>query len=205
MFDGATAPRSGALRLAIVSTYDEMCGIAGYTRALEQQLHPHVEVTVFDLDQYLLRSQHTRVQRLADLHIKSIAARLREFDSVNIQLEYGTLGRTETQINRRLRRLVNAAPAVSVTFHTVLGHEPLDWTAIGRNLLTGRWTRAAENVRTFRRGRGLGRRARARDERPLATVKPPGVAKAWPDRRHDRQKQERTGLDHLGRRRGNCP
>ncbi len=158
MFDGATAPRSGALRLAIVSTYDEMCGIAGYTRALEQQLRPHVEVTVFDLDQYLLRSQHTRVQRLADLHIKSIAARLREFDSVNIQLEYGTLGRTETQINRRLRRLVNAAPAVSVTFHTVLGHEPLDWTAIGRNLLTGRWTRAAENVRTFRRGRGLGAR-----------------------------------------------
>ena len=70
MFDGATAPPSRPLRLAIISTYDEMCGIAGYTRALEQQLRPHAEVTVFDLDQYLLRSPHRRVQRLADEHIE---------------------------------------------------------------------------------------------------------------------------------------
>jgi glycosyltransferase involved in cell wall biosynthesis len=158
LFDGATPPRSGPLRLAIVSTYDEMCGIAGYTRALEQQLRPHAEVTVFDLDQYLLRSPHARVQRLADLYIKNVAANLHEFDSVNIQLEYGTLGRTEHQINRRLRRLVNAAPAVSVTFHTILGHEPLDWAAIGRSLLTGQVNRAVQIVKGFRRGRELGAR-----------------------------------------------
>ncbi|OYW19362.1 MAG: hypothetical protein B7Z52_03685, partial [Burkholderiales bacterium 12-64-5] len=51
---------------------------------------------------------------------KKIALRLREFDSVNIQLEYGTLGRTQSQILRRFRWLVRAAPAVSVTFHTIL-------------------------------------------------------------------------------------
>jgi 16S rRNA C1402 N4-methylase RsmH len=87
VFDGAAPPRSRLRRLAIVSTHDELCGIAGYTRALVQQLNPHVEVTVFDLDQYLLRSPHRRVQRLADRHITDIARRLREFDSVDIHLE----------------------------------------------------------------------------------------------------------------------
>ena len=158
MFDGATPPRSGPLRLAIISTYDEMCGIAGYTRALEQQIRPHADVTVFDLDQYLLRSPHKRVQRLADRHIKEIAARLREFDSVNIQLEYGTLGRTPNQIVRRFKKLVTAAPAVSVTFHTILGHDPLDWAAIGLSLITGRLFRMARIIGSFRRNRDLGAR-----------------------------------------------
>lgn len=158
MFDGATAPRSGPLRLAIVSTYDEMCGIAGYTRALEQQLRPHAEVTVFDLDQYLLRSPHARVQRLADRHIKEIAGRLREFDSVNIQLEYGTLGRTSNQIVRRFKRLVTASPAVSITFHTILGHDPLDWSALGYSLITGRLARMMRTIASFRRNRDLGAR-----------------------------------------------
>jgi glycosyltransferase involved in cell wall biosynthesis len=158
VFDGATPPRSGPLRLAIISTYDEMCGIAGYTRALEKQLRPHAEVTVFDLDQYLLRGPHRRVQRLADRHIKEIAARLHEFDSVNIQLEYGTLGRTTNQIMRRFKRLVAAAPTLSITFHTILGHEALDWTAIGFSLITGRLFRVVQMIALFRRNRDLGAR-----------------------------------------------
>ncbi|WP_439594915.1 hypothetical protein [Falsiroseomonas sp.] len=107
-------------RLAIVSTYDELCGIAGYTRALEQQLRDSMAVQVFDLDQYLLRSNHHRVQQLGDAHIQEIASRLSDFDSVNLQLEHGTLGRTVPQILRRLRMLARAAPALSVTFHTIL-------------------------------------------------------------------------------------
>jgi glycosyltransferase involved in cell wall biosynthesis len=158
LFDGATPPRSGPLRLAIISTYDEMCGIAGYTRALEQQLRPHAEVTVFDLDQYLLRSPHRRVQRLADRHIKEMAAKLREFDSVNIQLEYGTLGRTADQITRRLSRLVKGAPAISVTFHTILGHELLNWRAVGLSLITGRIFRMFRIIGASRRDRSLGTR-----------------------------------------------
>lgn len=31
-------------RSAIISTYDELCGIAGYTRALERQLAPLMDV-----------------------------------------------------------------------------------------------------------------------------------------------------------------
>lgn len=107
-------------RLAIISTFDELCGIAGYTRALEKQLSPHMDVTVFDLDQFLLRSPHRRVRQQADRHIQEIARALPAFDFVNIQLEYGTLGLTAERILRRLGWLLDAAPAVSITFHTML-------------------------------------------------------------------------------------
>jgi glycosyltransferase involved in cell wall biosynthesis len=156
LFDGAPPPRFGPLRLAVISTYDEMCGIAGYTRALEQQLRPHANITVFDLDQYLLRSPHPRVQRLGDRHIREIAAKLGAFDSVNIQLEYGTLGRTPSQILRRLKWLIRAAPALSVTFHTILGHERLDWAAVGHSLATGRLFRLFQLIGSFQRERKLG-------------------------------------------------
>ena len=46
-------------RLALVSTYSELCGIAAYTRSLEKQLGDVFAVTVFDLNQYLLRSACT--------------------------------------------------------------------------------------------------------------------------------------------------
>ena len=155
MFDEPIAAQPNPMRIAIVSTYDELCGIAGYTRALEQQLRPHAEIQVFDLDQYLLRSPHARVQRLADRHIRAIADRLRDFDSVNIQLEYGTLGRTHRQILRRFARLVRASRNVSVTFHTVLGGGSLNWTEIGSKLRRFRLIGAVDEIVRHRRGRGL--------------------------------------------------
>ncbi len=155
MFDEPIAAPAQPMRIAIVSTYDELCGIAGYTRALEKQLRPHADIQVFDLDQYLLRSPHARVQRLADKHILAIAEQLRDFDSVNIQLEYGTLGRTHRQILRRFRRLVRASRSVSVTFHTILGGGSLDWSGIGARLRRLRLSSAVDEIVRYRRARGL--------------------------------------------------
>lgn len=125
-------------RIAIVSTYDELCGIAGYTRAVERQLSPYADVTIFDLDQYLLRSANARIQRLAERHIREIAAALPQFDSVNIQLEHGTLGRTSRQIIRRFGLLANAAPSLSVTFHTVPQADDMPLETIARLVARGR-------------------------------------------------------------------
>ncbi|MDN7586462.1 hypothetical protein [Burkholderia seminalis] len=107
-------------KLAIISTYDELCGIASYTKALVPQLEAHFDITVFDLDQYLFRSESRKVQALADAEIKRICAALPGFDAVNIQLEHGTLGRTKEKIFSRLERIIKAAPHVCVTFHTIL-------------------------------------------------------------------------------------
>ena len=106
-------------RLAIISTYDKLCGIAAYTRALERQLADIFDVTVFDLDQDLLRSRHGRTRRLGDAHIKEICGELVRFDAVNLQLEFGILGRETRDVRRRLGWLSAAAPRLSVTFHTV--------------------------------------------------------------------------------------
>jgi len=71
-------------RLAIVSTRNKLCGIASYTHALEHHLGDLFEITVFDLDQYLLRAPHTRVRRLGDRHIKEICVQIKEFDAVSL-------------------------------------------------------------------------------------------------------------------------
>lgn len=143
------------MKVAIISTYDDLCGIAGYTRAMVEQLKPYADVEVMDLDQYLLRSPHARVQKLAEKHIREIADRLKEFDAVNMQFEYGTLGRSPSQIIRRFKRLARAAPALSVTFHTILSEDSGDWRSVWPLIKKGRLIAAFEAIATSRRGRAL--------------------------------------------------
>ncbi|MFN4128103.1 hypothetical protein [Pannonibacter indicus] len=107
-------------KLAIVSTYDDLCGIAGYTKALVRQLQQDYEVTVFDLDQYLLRSTMRPLRKLGDQLIAEIVSQLPDFDAVNIQLEHGTLGSTHADIVRRFEKLALHDKPLTVTFHTVL-------------------------------------------------------------------------------------
>src|SRR6202043_2666665 len=76
-------------RLALISSRSKLCGVAAYTAALERQLSSLFDVTVFDLDQYMLRNRHRRVRKLADRHVKDICAAIADFDTVNLQLEYG--------------------------------------------------------------------------------------------------------------------
>jgi glycosyltransferase involved in cell wall biosynthesis len=145
----------------VISSYDELCGIAAYTRALERQLKPFMDVEVFDLDQFLLRHPSRRVQRLGDRHIQEIASRLGEFDFVNIQLEYGTLGLTSRKILRRAQVLMAAAPALTVTFHTMLATDGVPWSALAEAVRRLRPLRAAALLADSMRGDGLGRQFHA--------------------------------------------
>jgi glycosyltransferase involved in cell wall biosynthesis len=141
-------------RLAIVSTRNRLCGIAAYTAAVERQLAEAFEVTVFDLNQYLLRGTHRRVRRLADGHIKEICRAIRHFDVVNIQLEHGTLGRDAADSDRQLGWLVAAAPRVSVTFHTMQQPPSFDAWAFAKSVATFKWRTAYDMHRDFiRQGR----------------------------------------------------
>src|SRR6266852_2289895 len=138
----ATAPPRRE-SLAIVSTGSRLCGIAAYTAALQRQLGDAFDITVFDLDQYLLRSSHRRVRKLADRHIKEICDAIRAFDVVNLQLEHGTLGRHGRDIYRRFCWLTAAAPRLSVTFHTLLMPPHFDATGFVKALATGKFKTAA--------------------------------------------------------------
>jgi glycosyltransferase involved in cell wall biosynthesis len=107
-------------RLAIISTFDDLCGIAGYTRFLVPQIEDDFDVEIFDLNQFFMRGTNKSVMAAADAMIKEFCARAATFDFVNIQLEFGTLGRSRKEIVRRFRWIAEAAPALSVTFHTIL-------------------------------------------------------------------------------------
>ena len=122
-------------RLGIVSTFDDDCGIAGYTRHLLKQIEADFDVEVFDLNQWFMRNADVRVSAAADAMIKEFCARASTFDFINIQLEHGTIGSTSKSIVRRLKWIVNAAPALSVTFHTYRSPQKLHHRRITKALL----------------------------------------------------------------------
>jgi glycosyltransferase involved in cell wall biosynthesis len=129
-------------RLALISTHDDLCGIAAYTRCLEKQLNDVFDVTVFDLNQYLLRSTHGRVRKFGDRHILDICREVRDYEAVNLQLEHGTLGRDCHDIHRRFSWILRAAPRLSVTFHTVFQCEAFNYREYFRELLKRNFARA---------------------------------------------------------------
>jgi glycosyltransferase involved in cell wall biosynthesis len=170
-----TAERGARPRLAVISTYSELCGIAGYTRGLERQLTDVFDVTVFDLDQYLLRSTHRRVRKFGDRHIRDICREIQDFDAVNLQLEHGTLGHARRDIYRRFCWILQASPRISVTFHTIFSCDAFDyWEYL--NKLRKLQFRAAKALRSnFYRARllsaGIARRLRrAQRLKPVSII-----------------------------------
>lgn len=111
----AAQPRK---KIALISTYGELCGIAAYSFFVKRQLEQKADVQVFSLDQFFLRSESSAVRKLGDREIKRICKELKKFDSVSLQLEFGTLGTTHADILRRFKWLLRAAPKIAVTFHT---------------------------------------------------------------------------------------
>ncbi len=162
-FRAAVAPRSGRAfpvasppprkeTLAIVSTGSKLCGIAAYTAALRRQLDDVFDITVFNLNQYLMRNPNRQVRKLADRQVKEICRAIRQFDVVNLQLEYGTLGRFGSDIYRRFCWLTDAAPRLSVTFHSLQMQPTFDAGAFAKALATFRFKTAMQMHASFRRG-----------------------------------------------------
>jgi glycosyltransferase involved in cell wall biosynthesis len=173
-FGQQATPPSRKETLAIVSTGSRLCGIAAYTAALRRQLGDAFDITVFDLDEYLLRSPHRRVRKLGDQHIKDICAVIRRYDAVNLQLEHGTLGRHGRDIYRRFCWLAAAAPRLSVTFHTLLMPPTFDAASVFGALATGKVRTAARLHGDFSRARllsyGIARQLRRMQRRKQVSV-----------------------------------
>jgi glycosyltransferase involved in cell wall biosynthesis len=185
-------------RLAIVSTRHKLCGIAAYTAALERQLADIFEITVFDLDQYLLRGKHHRVRALGDRHIKEICRELADFDVVYLQLEYGTLGITWQDIYRRFAWLVAAAPRLSVTLHSLKRPATFDFTEFATSIIKFNWGSAFDVAVSFSYDRKLSLGI-ARQLRRMQRRKP--VSVIVHNRRDRADAQHLHGLDRVFARR----
>ena len=167
--------RAARARLAVVSTYDDLCGIAAYTRSLEKQLDDIFDVTVFDLNQFLLRSTHRRVRKFGDKHIQAICREIRHYDTVNLQLEHGTLGRGCSDIFRRFSWILRASPQLSVTFHSIMLSEAFDFAECFKEVCRFNFTKAiamrAHYMRTNRLSAGIASRLRrAQRFKPVSVI-----------------------------------
>lgn len=106
-------------RLAIISSWNDSCGNASYTYVLKKEFEKHYDVEVLGLDLYLLKQTGRIFRRRARRHILEMAAKLRQFDYVNIQFEAGLYGATIYDIWRNVRALMDAAPNLILTMHRI--------------------------------------------------------------------------------------
>lgn len=106
-------------RLAIVSSYNDLCGNATYTEVIRRGLSEFYEVDVLSLNVRLLNNTNKRMRVLGDKHIKDMCSRLHKYDYVNIQFEAGLYGGFPSDILRRVKWLIDSSSNVLITMHRV--------------------------------------------------------------------------------------
>ncbi len=107
-------------KLAILSSYNELCGNASYTKALADGLSLHYDVTVVSLNVDLLRRGDSKVARM---HIKEICEELSKFDCVNIQFEAGLFGADLKSMKKRFFTIIKSCKRVMLTMHRYQAHD----------------------------------------------------------------------------------
>lgn len=142
------APDDRMKKLAIISTYNENCGNASYTHVLMKAFSKYVEVDIIPLDLFLLQNQSKSLVSAGDRHIKQIAAKLADYDYVNIQFEGGLYGARIADVYRRICWLIDAAPNVTLTMHRV----DFDQAPLSLALRTGIAARSYHRFKVMRGG-----------------------------------------------------
>jgi glycosyltransferase involved in cell wall biosynthesis len=103
-------------RLAIISSYSELCGIAEYADALKSALSNDYAVSVIPLNIDILQSD---MGNMAEQHIQELIEQVKSFDFVNIQFEPALFGMFPGQIYKRFSGVVSACKRLAITMHQV--------------------------------------------------------------------------------------
>ena len=117
------------MKVLLVSSYRVSCGIATYAEVLETLLARAFDVTVYPLDQSILKSRVPHVVKVGD-RIRELCETFKNFDAVNLQWEPGILGDEPSHITRRLGMILAAADKLILTVHTVVPY-PQPKTILG--------------------------------------------------------------------------
>jgi len=104
-------------KLAIVSSYGELCGNATYSEALRIGFSKYFDVKVFALPVRLLNETNNSSKKMAQKIMDDFSAELKEFDYVNIQFERGLYGLTNSDVYNNFVKLASACPKTMVTVH----------------------------------------------------------------------------------------
>ena len=135
-------------KLAIISSYDELCGNATYTEVLRKEFTKHYEVDVLALKTKWLSSSNGKLKALAEQHIEEMAQKLKGYDCVNIQFEAGLYGTYPYDIVRRIKKLVRSSRNIVFTMHRVDIRQSIFDRGVLRSFLSTNFFAA---LKTFRR------------------------------------------------------
>ncbi len=103
------------IKVLIISTYSVKCGIASFTEALKTHLDEEFHIDIAPLDQDFLKRFP---MKYGDMEIDKIISKSKNYDIVNIQLEWGTLGSNQYSILKRFNMLLNGCNKIILTLHT---------------------------------------------------------------------------------------
>ena len=109
-------------KLAIVTSYGELCGNAEYSTALKKGLEKYYQVSILPLNVDILRKMTRKDGKKS---IKELAEKLKDFDLVNIQFEAGLLGISTNDIFCRFLALLKNSNKLIVTMHRLDMKEPV--------------------------------------------------------------------------------
>ncbi len=111
-----------SLNIGIISTYDELCANASYTKILEQEFRRlgH-NVKIFECPTSVFHFNTPELVARQNAIIKNICSEIKKMDYISIQLEMGIYGATLKDINKNLAALISSCKnnSFSVTFHRV--------------------------------------------------------------------------------------
>jgi glycosyltransferase involved in cell wall biosynthesis len=101
-------------KLAIISSYDELCGNASYTKALADALSEYYDVSVISLNVELLREGSSKAVLL---HVREICEKVKSFDCVNIQFESGLFGTLPKDAKKTFFPIAESCKNLVITMH----------------------------------------------------------------------------------------
>ncbi|BDS49757.1 glycosyltransferase [Rhodoluna lacicola] len=108
-------------KLAILSSYDVICGNAAFSERLIKSINESNsgwKAFPVDLNLNLNQNIGKLEVKAADRNFEEIASKLREFDAVNIQFEAGLYGILPSHVKRRLKKVLTANPKTFITYHS---------------------------------------------------------------------------------------
>ncbi|TPN51558.1 glycosyltransferase [Mesorhizobium sp. B1-1-7] len=121
--------------IALLTTWEEVCGIAHYSAFLKRALDPHANITVIPTPREIIHGAKTKLEmRAADDLINDIAGQVKNFDVTCIQYEPGLYGRNGQQSVARVRKIISASKDVVMSFHHFPRYNRLSWPEIIRPL-----------------------------------------------------------------------
>ncbi len=126
-------------KIAIISSYDEECGVAFYSKRLKHHFEKikGFKVDVKRLNLFLLRARSKFIREKGDEHIQEIADSLKHYDAVCLQFEPGLYGTKHKTSYSRVLKLIMAHKNVILVVHGMHRIRTEGYLDVLQNMLKG--------------------------------------------------------------------